>query len=399
MRTLSGESKKPFAGRRASGFGVVISTGVAALVIGCGGSGDGGSTGLTATGTLATGTTTTATTATASTTSATTSTATTTTATTSTGTTGGDPGVLPKNKIFYDDLKADAVEYRYIDPTGAGDTLYASLPFQFSGFSPNPVVASQYFFGAQASAGSKWRIYRNSTISLSGATNQTPNVSYDSIDGLQVANNGKFLVFLASSAGSASRMYYLALTTPLPDPVLVDDADRFHISPLSDQVVYSKPVGGHGAIFTRPLPTGASTKVIDVEGKEDFDPQFNKDASKIVFSSDRNGPQFDLYLANADGTNVKRLTDTPEVSEAGASFNEAGTQIAYVASGATTSLNRLPLTGSTVVLKESAGLSGTRWTGADGKAKATGNNSFNVGLTPKKRPKSSPKPLADAKPR
>ncbi len=399
MTKLSVGGMRTIFGRRGGSLSVLISTGVAALVIGCGGSGDGGSTGITATGTLATGTTTTATTSTATTSTATTSTATTSTATTSTGTTGGDPGVLPKNKIFYDDLKADAVEYRYIDPTGSGDTLYASLPFQFSGFSPNPVVSSQYFFGAQASAGSKWRIYRNSTVSLSGAINQTPSVSYDSIDGLQVANNGKFLVFLASSAGSASRMYYLALTTPLTDPILVDDADRFHISPLSDQVVYSKPVGGHGAIFTRPLPTGSSTKVIDVDGKEDFDPQFNKDASKIVFSSDRNGPQFDLYLANADGSNLKRLTDTPDVSEAGASFNEAGTQIGYVASGATTSLNRLPLTGSTVVLKESAGLSGTRWTGADGKAKATGTNSMNVGLTPKKRPKAAIKPAAELKPR
>ena len=85
------------------------------------------------------------------------------------------------------------------------------------------------------------------------------------------------------------------------------------------------------------------------------------------------------------------------MSEAVASFNEAGTQIAYVASGATTSLNRLPLAGSKVVLKESAGLNGTRWTGADGKAKATGSNSFNLGLTPKKRPKISQKPAADFK--
>ena len=378
--------------KRQTGLGVVLSAVIAAVVIGCGGSSDGGSTGLSATATIATGTTTTVTTATA-----TTATATTTTATTATGTSSGDPGVLPKNKIFYDDLKADAVEYRYIDPTGSGDTLYASLPFQFSGFSPNPVVTGQYFFGAQASAGSKWRIYKNSTIALGGAVSQTPNVSYDSIDGLQVANNGKFLVFLASSSGSASRMYYLALTSPLPEPVLVDDADRFHISPLNDQVVYSKPVGGHGAIFTRPLPTGTSVKVIDVDGKEDFDPQFNKDATKIVFSSDRDGTQFDLYLANADGTNVKRLTNTPDVSEAGASFNAAGTEIAYVASGATTSLNRLPLTGSTVVLKESAGLNGTRWTGADGKAKANGPNAMNVGLTPKKHAKATLKPNVDPK--
>ena len=378
--------------RNSGGLGVAVATAIAALVIGCGGSGDGGSTGITSTATIATGTTATATTATAS-----TSTATTSTATTSTGTTSGDPGVLPKNKIFYDELKADAIEYRYIDPTGSGDTLYASLPFNFSGFSPNPVVASQYFFGAQPAAGSKWRIYRNSTISLSGAVSQTPNVSYDSIDGLQVANNGAFLIFLASSSGSASRMYYLELKSPLPDPVLLDDADRFHISPLSNQVVYSKPVGGRGGIFTRPLPTGSATKVIDVDGKEDFDPQFNKDASKIVFSSDRNGPQFDLYVAKVDGTDVQRITDTPDVSEAGASFNEAGTEIAYVASGATTSLNRLPVAGSAVVLKESAGLNGTRWTGSDGKAKANGPNSFNVGLTPKKRPKSSTKPTDDLK--
>ena len=316
---------------------------------------------------------------------ATTSTATTSTATTSTATTAGDPGVLPKNKIFYDELQADTVDYRYIDPAGSGDTLFASLPFNFSGLAANPVVANQYFFGGQIAAGSKWRIYRNSTISFSGAVSQTPNISFDFIDGVQVANNGKFLLFTAATGSGSPKLYYLELKSPLPDPVALDDADRFHISSVSDKVVYSKPVGGKGAIFTRPLPTGTATNVIDAAGKEDVSPQFNKTGTKIVFSSDREGTFFDLYVANADGTDVTRITNTPDVSEAGASFNEAGDAIAYVGSGATTSLIRLPIGGTAVVLKESAGLNETRWTGADGKAKA-GPGGINMGLNQKRRP-------------
>jgi hypothetical protein len=341
-------------------------------------------TSASATGVSATGVTATGTSATATTTTATTSTATTSTATTSTATTAGDPGVLPKNKIFYDELQADTVDYRYIDPAGSGDTLFASLPFNFSGLAANPVVANQYFFGGQIASGSKWRIYRNSTISFSGAVSQTPSISFDFIGGVQVANNGKFLLFTAATGSGSTKMYYLELKSPLPDPVALDDADRFHISSLSDKVVYSKPVSGKGAIFTRPLPTGTAINVIDAAGKEDVSPQFNKTGTKIVFSSDRDGAFFDLYAANADGTDVTRITNTPDVSEAGASFNEAGDAIAYVGSGATTSLIRLPIGGTAVVLKESAGLNETRWTGADGKAKASPGG-INMGLNQKRR--------------
>ena len=371
---------------RSSVVSLGIPTLVVAFLIGCGGGGEGtGMTSASATGVSATGVTATSTSATATTTTATTSTATTSTATTSTGTTAGDPGVLPKNKIFYDELQASTVDYRYIDPSGSGDTLFASLPFNFSGLAPNPVVANQYFFGGQIAAGSKWRIYRNSTISFSGAVSQTPSISFDFIGGVQVANNGKFLLFTAATGSGSTKMYYLELKSPLPDPVALDDADRFHISSQSDKVVYSKPVSGKGAIFTRPLPTGTSTNVIDVAGKEDVNPQFNKTATKIVFSSDRDGTFFDIYVANVDGTDVTRITNTPDVSEAGASFNEAGDTVAYVGSGATTSLVRLPIGGTAVVLKESAGLNETRWTGSDGKAKA-GTSGVNVGLNQKRRP-------------
>lgn len=371
---------------RSSVVSLGIPTLVVAFLIGCGGGGEGtGLTSASATGVSATGVTATATSATATTTTATTSTATTSTATTSTASTAGDPGVLPKNKIFYDELQADTVDYRYIDPAGSGDTLFASLPFNFSGLAANPVVANQYFFGGQIASGSKWRIYRNSTISFSGAVSQTPSISFDFIGGVQVANNGKFLLFTAATGSGSTKMYYLELKSPLPDPVALDDADRFHISSLSDKVVYSKPVSGKGAIFTRPLPTGTAINVIDAAGKEDVSPQFNKTGTKIVFSSDRDGAFFDLYAANADGTDVTRITNTPDVSEAGASFNEAGDAIAYVGSGATTSLIRLPIGGTAVVLKESAGLNETRWTCADGKAKASPGG-INMGLNQKRRP-------------
>lgn len=41
-------------------------------------------------------------------------------------------------------------------------------------------------------------------------------------------------------------------------------------------------------------------------------PQWNGNKSKIIFVSDRDGGNFELYIMNADGSNQKRLTNTPE---------------------------------------------------------------------------------------
>lgn len=62
--------------------------------------------------------------------------------------------------------------------------------------------------------------------------------------------------------------------------------------------------------------------ITDREGREwiqltknaenNLGPQWNGDKSKIIFVSDRDGGNYELYIMDADGKNQKRLTNTPE---------------------------------------------------------------------------------------
>ena len=54
-------------------------------------------------------------------------------------------------------------------------------------------------------------------------------------------------------------------------------------------------------------PTAAHRRRLTTSPGVDTDADFSPDGSKIVFESDRSGSQ-QLYIMNADGTNVRRLS-------------------------------------------------------------------------------------------
>lgn len=74
-------------------------------------------------------------------------------------------------------------------------------------------------------------------------------------------------------------------------------------------------------------------------------PDWSPDRKRIAFSSDRPGPPpslNDLYVMDADGGNVRQLTDTPEVSEGGAVWSPDGRHIAYHAAPIAADRTRKP---------------------------------------------------------
>lgn len=62
--------------------------------------------------------------------------------------------------------------------------------------------------------------------------------------------------------------------------------------------------------------------------KENFQPAWSPDGTRIAFWSTRDG-NAELYIANRDGSNVRRLTTSPGIDES-PTWSPSGTQIAFV---------------------------------------------------------------------
>jgi TolB protein len=79
-------------------------------------------------------------------------------------------------------------------------------------------------------------------------------------------------------------------------------------------------------------PDGSNVRQLTHVGRKEVTswlPDWSPDRKWIVFSSNRTGPWDDLYVMDADGGNVRQLTDTPEVSEHDAAWSPDGRHIAY----------------------------------------------------------------------
>jgi TolB protein len=99
---------------------------------------------------------------------------------------------------------------------------------------------------------------------------------------------------------------------------------------VRDLVVYEASSSGITNIFTI---DPASAEVQQLTEGDDFDgnPAWSPDGDRIVFVSNRDGQQrYDIYVMDADGTNVQRITDTPDSGEMSPRFSPDGERIAYV---------------------------------------------------------------------
>jgi TolB protein len=86
-------------------------------------------------------------------------------------------------------------------------------------------------------------------------------------------------------------------------------------SGLSGTLVYQSDVGGpdnpqhRSHIYTLDLRTGVSTALTRGANHRDEVPKWSPDGKRIAFKSTRDGGQYDVYVMDADGRNVQRITD------------------------------------------------------------------------------------------
>lgn len=95
-------------------------------------------------------------------------------------------------------------------------------------------------------------------------------------------------------------------------------------------IVYEAAAPDGTNVFTVDPSTGASVQLTHGT-RFSGNPAWSIDHRRIIFSSQRDGQaQNDLYTMADDGSDVRRLTDTPDAGEYSAKFSPDGKSIAYV---------------------------------------------------------------------
>jgi hypothetical protein len=306
------------------------------------------------------------------------------------GNNGLPAGQLPANVIFYTEVVPAGeselnVQVRHMSGEGANDTLYTTLSGssdetrpQVVAFAPSPVEANVRFFAYQANLSAPIGIYRNTSVNIQGAT-QVVAPTYSVVSQLMVSPDGSTLAYVAATGEGQRRLYRVA-ASGASAPVLLDAAEQAAVSPTGDRVVYSRPTPGSsdaGDIWSRPLKSAGDAVQLTNSPADDTYPTFSRDGSRVVFSSGATFFESDLFTMKSDGTDVVRVTNTPDVVEAGATFNEAGSQIAYIATDNSDSTNsgvyRIAASGDAttrVLLRASTSLGADLyWTSADGRSR------------------------------
>lgn len=85
---------------------------------------------------------------------------------------------------------------------------------------------------------------------------------------------------------------------------------------VSGQIVFQSDRDGRARLYVLDLPAGAVRRVGSVGDWLDEEPKWSPDGRRIAFSSTRGGAgNFDIYVMDADGSNVTRLTDHPAAEQ------------------------------------------------------------------------------------
>ncbi len=122
--------------------------------------------------------------------------------------------------------------------------------------------------------------------------------------GLVAGIAGVMLAFFAFTGGSEA----VPVFTSSDPAALPASCSPFDSLCTSGRITFGSERDGNLEIYTMNADgSGDATRLTDNPGK-DGDPAWSPDGTKIAFETDRHGEHFEIYVMNADGSELQRLT-------------------------------------------------------------------------------------------
>lgn len=135
-----------------------------------------------------------------------------------------------------------------------------------------------------------------------------------------VDKRGRWIVIAANFAGQ-SDLYRVELPSGETKQLTNNVEGNFRPAVLGESIVYVSSRDGDSEIYR-------DDERLTAFHRDDWEPTPSPDGNTIAFLSDRDGTAR-IYLMNADGTNLRRLTQHTS-EESAATWSADGTQLAYV---------------------------------------------------------------------
>jgi TolB protein len=142
-------------------------------------------------------------------------------------------------------------------------------------------------------------------------------------DGSKIAftcgHNGQSEICVANGDGSNAKVLVESPTGP----------DRYPAwSPDGTEIAFTRFAAERQTDIMVVSPTGTNARVL-VTGLADVSPTWSPDGSKIAFMGTEGG-LFDIYVMDADGSDVHNITNTPHEAEGQPAWSPDGHLIAFV---------------------------------------------------------------------
>jgi Tol biopolymer transport system component/DNA-binding SARP family transcriptional activator len=134
---------------------------------------------------------------------------------------------------------------------------------------------------------------------VSAARAQPLTVGHQSIEGMAISPDGRWLAF-DSDRGGAQAIYRMPLPAGEPEPLSADSGDDFmpSWSPDGREIAYYGFREGRRRLFVMPVGGESPIRVVADSNNQRF-PDWAPDGKHLVFHSDRTG-RFELYIVNRD---------------------------------------------------------------------------------------------------